>query len=134
VRTKRPTRSGSAGFPAITADIPARLDRLPWSRFHVLVVIALGVTRILDGLEVTIVGAIGPVLKETGTLGLTAQEIWRHRLGLRRGAVCGALVFGWLTDRFTAWTQTIARKVARYRLGPAPTFICNCMGYRVLSR
>jgi hypothetical protein len=74
VRTE-PTRSGSAGFPAITTDIPARLDRLPWSRFHMLIVIALGVTWILDGLEVTIVGAIGPVLQEAGTLGLTAQEL-----------------------------------------------------------
>jgi hypothetical protein len=47
---------------AIRTDIPARLDRLPWCRFHVLVVVALGVTWIPDGLEVTIVGAIGPVL------------------------------------------------------------------------
>jgi hypothetical protein len=75
VRTEPPTRSGSPGFPAITTDIPARLDRLPWSRFHMLIVIALGVTWILDGLEVTIVGAIGPVLQEAGTLGLTAQEL-----------------------------------------------------------
>jgi hypothetical protein len=75
VRTEPPTRGGSAGFPAITTDIPARLDRLPWSRFHMLIVIALGVTWILDGLEVTIVGAIGPVLQEAGTLGLTAQEL-----------------------------------------------------------
>jgi hypothetical protein len=57
VRTKRPTRSRSLGFPAVTTDIPARLDGLPWSRFHMLIVIALGVTWILDGLEVTIVGA-----------------------------------------------------------------------------
>jgi MFS family permease len=95
-----PTRSGSAGFPAVTTDIPARLDRLPWSRFHMLIVIALGVTWILDGLEVTIVGAIGPVLQETGTLGLTAQEIGGTASAYVVGAVCGALVFGWLTDRF----------------------------------
>jgi hypothetical protein len=50
--------------PIIT-DIPARLDRLPWSRFHLLVVVALGITWILDGLEVTIVGAIGPVLQKS---------------------------------------------------------------------
>jgi MFS family permease len=100
VRTEPPSRSGSAGFPAITTDIPARLDRLPWSRFHMLIVIALGVTWILDGLEVTIVGAIGPVLQETGTLGLTAQEIGGTASAYVVGAVCGALVFGWLTDRF----------------------------------
>jgi hypothetical protein len=58
VRTEPPTRSGSAGFPAITTDIPARLDRLPWSRFHMLIVIALGVTWILDGLE----SACSPIL------------------------------------------------------------------------
>ena len=84
----------------MTTDIPARLDRLPWSRFHMLIVIALGVTWILDGLEVTIVGAIGPVLQETGTLGLTAQEIGGTASAYVVGAVCGALVFGWLTDRF----------------------------------
>jgi MFS family permease len=100
VKTEPPSRSGSAGFPAITTDIPARLDRLPWSRFHILIVIALGVTWILDGLEVTIVGAIGPVLQETGTLGLTAQEIGGTASAYVVGAVCGALVFGWLTDRF----------------------------------
>ena len=65
-----------------------------------LIVIALGVTWILDGLEVTIVGAIGPVLQETGTLGLTAQEIGGTASAYVVGAVCGALVFGWLTDRF----------------------------------
>jgi MFS family permease len=100
VRTKRPTRSGPVRFPAVTTDIPARLDRLPWSRFHMLIVIALGVTWILDGLEVTIVRAIGPVLQETGTLGLTAQEIGGTASACVVGAVSGALVFGWLTDRF----------------------------------
>ena len=100
VRTEPPTGSGSAGFLAITTDIPARLDRLPWSRFHMLIVIALGVTWILDGLEVTIVGAIGPVLQESGTLGLTAQEIGGTASAYVVGAVCGALIFGWLTDRF----------------------------------
>jgi hypothetical protein len=79
--------------------MPARRDRLPWSRFHMLIVIAPGVTWILDGLEVTIVRAIGPVLQETGTWA-DGSGNWGHRLGLRRGAVCGALIFGWLTDRF----------------------------------
>ena len=54
---------------AIQTDIPARLDRLPWSRFHVLVVVALGVTWVLDGLEVTIVGSLGPALQDKRTLG-----------------------------------------------------------------
>jgi MFS family permease len=84
----------------ITTDIPARIDRLPWSNFHLLVVVALGVTWILDGLEVTIVGSIGPILKDHRTLGLTDQEIGDIAAAYVGGAVIGALVFGWLTDRF----------------------------------
>jgi MFS family permease len=85
---------------AVTTDIPARLDRLPWSRFHLLVVVALGVTWILDGLEVTIVGSIGPVLQNPLTLGLSASDIGAAGSAYVIGAVVGALVFGWLTDRF----------------------------------
>jgi MFS family permease len=86
--------------PAIVTEIPARLDRLPWSRFHVLVVVALGITWILDGLEVTIVGAIGPVLQSPLTLGLTAGEVGAAASAYVTGAVIGALIFGWMTDRF----------------------------------
>jgi MFS family permease len=84
----------------ITTDIPARMDRLPWSRFHLLVVIALGITWVLDGLEVTIVGSIGPILKDQQTLGLTDQDIGSVAACYVAGAVAGALLFGWLTDRF----------------------------------
>lgn len=84
----------------ITTDIPARIDRLPWSSFHLLVVVALGVTWILDGLEVTIVGSIGPILKDRQTLGLSDQDIGSIAACYVAGAVVGALVFGWLTDRF----------------------------------
>jgi MFS family permease len=85
---------------AIETDIPARLDRLPWSGFHLLVVIALGVTWVLDGIEVTIVGAIGPVLQSSETLGLLARQIGAAASAYVVGAVIGALLFGWLTDRF----------------------------------
>ena len=85
---------------AVEIDIPARMDRLPWSRFHMLVVIALGVTWVLDGLEVTIVGALGPRLRDPGALGLTEADIGGLASAYLVGAVIGALGFGWLTDRF----------------------------------
>jgi MFS family permease len=83
----------------ITTDIPARLDRLPWSRFHLLVVVALGITWVLDGLEVTIVGGMGGALQDPKTLHLSATEIGSIASAYVIGAVVGALVFGWLTDR-----------------------------------
>ena len=81
------------------ASLPARLDRLPWSRWHWRVVIALGVAWVLDGLEVTLVGSIGGVLERPDTLGLDAAQVgWTGSLYIA-GAVLGALVFGRLTDR-----------------------------------
>src|ERR1700722_13489645 len=62
---------------AVRTDIPFRLDRLPWSRFHLLVVIGLGITWILDGLEVTIVGSLGPALQSAQTLNLTSANLGR---------------------------------------------------------
>src|ERR1700690_100233 len=82
----------------IETDIPARLDALPWGRFHTLVVVALGVTWILDGLEVTMTGALSGVLKENATLGLMNAEIGLASSAYLVGAVSGALFFGWLTD------------------------------------
>ena len=59
----------------ITTDVPARLDRLPWSRFHWLVVVALGITWILDGLEVTMAGLVAGAVRESPTLRFTASDI-----------------------------------------------------------
>ena len=83
----------------VETDIPARLDCLPWGRFHTLVVVALGITWILDGLEVTLAGALSGVLKDSSTLGLSNSEIGRAGSAYLGGAVLGALFFGWLTDR-----------------------------------
>jgi MFS family permease len=83
----------------VETDIPARLDRLPWGGFHTLVVVALGITWILDGLEVTLAGALSGTLKESSTLGLSNSEIGRAGSAYLGGAVLGALYFGWLTDR-----------------------------------
>ncbi|HSB25249.1 MAG TPA: MFS transporter [Burkholderiaceae bacterium] len=82
-----------------TSDIPARLDRLPWSRWHWRVVLALGVAWVLDGLEVTIVGSIGSVLERPDTLGLSAAQIGGAGSLYVGGAVIGALLFGRLADR-----------------------------------
>jgi MFS family permease len=83
----------------IETDIPARLDRLPWGRFHTLVVAALGITWILDGLEVTLAGAVSGALKESYGLRLTNSEIGLAASAYLTGAVLGAIFFGWLTDR-----------------------------------
>ncbi|HEY2207861.1 MAG TPA: MFS transporter [Gaiellaceae bacterium] len=85
----------------IETNIPARLDRLPWAKFHWLVVIGLGTVWILDGLEVTIVGAIAPRLTEPGSgIAITTAQIGTAAAFYVAGACGGALFFGHLTDRF----------------------------------
>jgi MFS family permease len=91
--------TGGAG-KVVRTDIPRRLDRLPWSRWHWIVIIALGVTWILDGLEVTLVGSISGVLTEKGTLHFTTAQATAAGSFYLAGAVTGALFFGYLTDRF----------------------------------
>jgi MFS family permease len=83
----------------VKSDIPARLDRLPWGRFHTLVVAALGVTWILDGLEVTLAGSLAGALKESAVLRFTNTDIGLASSAYLAGAVLGAIFFGWLTDR-----------------------------------
>ena len=108
----------------VETEIPARLDRLPWGPFHTMVVIALGVTWILDGLEVTLVGAIGGALKQEQMLALTNFQVGLAGSAYLGGAVMGALLFGWLTDIF-----------GRQKLFSSPSaFICwrrrlrRCLG------
>lgn len=80
-------------------DVPARLDRLPWSRFHRLVVVALGITWILDGLEVTLAGSVAAALQTSPRLQLTAEQVGLTGSAYLAGAVLGSLFFGHLTDR-----------------------------------
>ena len=93
--------SAGAQTGVISTQVPARLDRLPWSRFHWRVVIGLGGVWILDGLEVTMVGNVSSRLTEKGSgLGLTPADIGVAAAFYIAGACLGALFFGHLTDRF----------------------------------
>ncbi|MFF5922052.1 MFS transporter [Streptomyces flavochromogenes] len=99
----RPTSSSAgSGTGTVTTAVPARLDRLPWSRWHWMIVIGLGTVWILDGLEVTIVGNVAGRLAEEGSgLDITAAQVTGVAAALYvAGACLGALFFGWLTDRY----------------------------------
>ena len=92
--------SGPVELRTIETDIPARMDRLPWARWHWLVVIGLGAVWILDGLEVTIVGTIASRLTEKGSgIELTESQIGSAAAIYVAGACVGALFFGHLADR-----------------------------------
>jgi MFS family permease len=80
-------------------SLPARLDRLPWGRFHTLLVVALGITWLLDGLEVTLAGSVSGALKNSPELRMSNFDVGLAGGVYIAGAVLGALVFGWLTDR-----------------------------------
>lgn len=94
-----PAQQKETPIPGRQSDIPARLDRLPWSAWHWRVAIALGIAWVLDGLEVTLVGSVGAVLERPDTLALNAAQVgWSGSLYIL-GAVTGALVFGRMADR-----------------------------------
>lgn len=83
----------------VESNLPMRLDRLPWHRWHWLIVVALGITWLLDGLEVTLAGSLAGILRDPRTLGLTDLEIGFSATAYLAGAVAGALIFGYATDR-----------------------------------
>src|SRR3954471_19544904 len=111
----------------ITTDIPARLDRLPWARWHWMVVIGLGTVWILDGLEVTIVGSMSDALKPASTgLGMSNFDIGFAGASYVAGACLGALFFGQLTDRLgrkklfmvTLAVYTVATVLTAFSMNP----------------
>src|SRR3712207_5253559 len=118
----------------ITTNLPARLDRLPWARFHWLVVIGPGTVWILDGPEATIVGSMSEALRPEDTgLGLSSFDVGLAGAGYVTGACLGALVFGQLTDRFghkklfliTLVLYTIATVLTAFAPNPLWYFICR---------
>src|SRR3954469_3101960 len=118
----------------ITTDIPARLDRLPWARWHWLVVIGLGTVWILDGLEVTIVGSMSDALADPKTgLGMSSFQVGRAGATYVAGACVGALFFGQLTDRLgrkklfilTLAVYTVATVLTAFSMNPAWYLACR---------
>jgi MFS family permease len=101
-RTHDPRGGAMAGGRTdgvIETDIAPRLDRLPWDRFHTLVVAALGITWILDGLEVTLAGSLAGAFEASRVLRFTTVDVGLTGSAYLIGAVLGAIFFGWLTDR-----------------------------------
>jgi MFS family permease len=122
------------GLKTITTKIPARMDRLPWSNWHWLIVVGLGTVWILDGLEVTIVGAIGSRLTEKSSgLGLTTGQVGLAAGIYVAGACVGALFFGYLTDRFgrkklfliTLGLYLLATVATAFSFNPLFFFVCR---------
>src|SRR5690349_20435172 len=118
----------------ITTDIPARMDRLPWARWHWMIVIGLGTVWILDGLEVTIVGNLSDVLKDDKTgLGLSSSDVGMAGAIYVAGACLGALFFGQLTDRFgrkklfiiTLLVYLLGTVLTAFSMNPTWYFACR---------
>jgi MFS family permease len=126
---------GEAETGTIRTRIPARLDRLPWARFHWIVIAGLGTAWILDGLEVNVVSSISSRLSEPGAgTGLTAADIsgWAASLYIA-GACIGAIIFGQLTDRFgrkklfmvTLGIYLVGTVLTALSFSPAWFFVCR---------
>jgi MFS family permease len=118
----------------IETDIPARMDRLPWARWHWVVLIGLGTVWILDGLEVTIVGSLGDRLTDKSAgLGLTPGDVGLAASFYVLGAVLGSLFFGYLTDRLgrkrlfmvTLGVYLIATVLTAFSMNPMWFFACR---------
>ena len=101
MQTEGPARRAGAGQrnSMVETDVPARLDRLPWSNWHWLIVVALGTSWLLDGLQVTLAGSLAGILEDKSGLGLTDPQVTAGATTYLAGAVAGAILFGYLTDR-----------------------------------
>ncbi len=137
----RPSNDRGAIAPAaervddriIETSIPSRLDALIWSGFHTRVVLALGITWILDGLEVTLAGALSGALKESPTLHFSNFDVGLANSGYLAGAVLGAIGFGWLTDRIGR-RKLFFITLALYLSATAATALSWSVGSYVLFR
>jgi MFS family permease len=118
----------------ITTNIPARMDRLPWARWHWMIVVGLGTVWILDGLEVTIVGSMSDALKPDGTgLGMSSWDVGFAGAIYVLGACLGALLFGQLTDRFgrkrlfmiTLGVYLVGTVLTAFSMNPIWYFACR---------
>src|SRR2546429_4548980 len=115
----------------IESYVPARLDRMLWSRWHWLIVVSLGATCVLDGLEVTLGGSLGGILTRHETLGLTDTQVGASATCYLTGAVLGALLFGYGTDRFGR-KKLFFITVAVYLIGTAlSAFSWNFESYAI---
>jgi MFS family permease len=115
----------------IETDVPARLDRLPWSRWHTRVITALGTSWLLDGLEVTLVGSLSGVLESKNGLSLTDPQVTSAATFYLAGAVLGAILFGYLTDRLGR-KKLFLVTLATYSLATiASAFSCNYLSFSV---
>ena len=83
----------------IETDVPARMDRLPWSGWHRKIIVALGTSWMLDGLQVTLAGSLAGILEDKRTLGFSDPQVAEGATAYLAGAVTGAILFGYLTDR-----------------------------------
>ena len=104
----------------IETDVPERMDRLPWSNWHLRVIIALGTSWMLDGLQVTLAGSLAGILGDNRGLGLTTPQITAGATTYLAGAVIGAILFGYLTDRLGR-KKLFLVTLATYTLATAAT-------------
>jgi MFS family permease len=104
----------------IETDVPARLDRLPWSGWHLKIIVALGTSWMLDGLQVTLAGSLAGILEDKQTLGFTDPQVAAGATTYLAGAVIGAMLFGYLTDRLGR-RKLFLVTLATYSLATAAT-------------